>query len=441
MYLKRYLFFLAMYYLPYALLVQWSHGVVGAQPNEAHAAAHTIMALLYAGMSLNLVVFRPQDRFAFDSWMRRIMRLVVYLLLYIGLVLLPALLLLHAESGVFAVTLPVPALLFLGMLHSSGEPPQRVVKDEPEPAYPQSPLARGLYYALAYFVLFTGLAILLKGPFDEAGVPNHFRPVLFSMILLVPYLPMALMLTVVRPAAPFDFPGKGRRFSRFFIFVGLFVLFAILLPFFPANLGWDSSWFAGIVPLFLFCFMVQPLRIRTRLPVVPKTTDSRWRGLKYAAVFTILQVVIAGGLLGYWFSLEEGGRTPAFMHAAGILLAPCIGLLVLVMLHRLIVAKPHSRFQAMTKKQRYRRWWRYLFTYLMLQLVGPYLIIEFWKWNFDFNYSLALAVILFQSAAYGTDATPAWRGTRPPQPPKETPEEAIQRRLNTLTQSPPAHLR
>jgi hypothetical protein len=226
MYLKRYIFTLTIYYLPYALLVRWVDGN-GAQPNEVHAVAHTIMALLYAAMSLNLVVFRPQARFAFESWTHRGLRWLMYLTLYIGLVLLPALLLLIHDSGMFRITLPVPALLFLGMLFSPEE------KEEPDEREVEKVLAddgprRWLtYFGLYLAVPFAGgllIAMLVPEPFTLRALT------LFSLSVVAMVLWMLYRLTVSRPNIRFASLTRGQRWKRFWIHAALYLALVFLLP-------------------------------------------------------------------------------------------------------------------------------------------------------------------------------------------------------------------
>jgi hypothetical protein len=226
MYLKRYLFNLAMYYLPYVLLVRWVDAN-GAQANEAHAAAHTIMGLLYALMSLNLVVFRPQARFAFGSWARRIMRWVMYLTLYIGLVLLPALLLLFHDSGMFRIILPVPALLFLGMLFSPGK------EKEPDAAEVDRVLADdGPRRWLTYYGLY--LAVPFAGGLLIGFLVPHARLaatlLAFSLAVVAMALWMLYRLTVSRPNVRFASLTRGQRWKRFWVHAALYLALVFVLP-------------------------------------------------------------------------------------------------------------------------------------------------------------------------------------------------------------------
>ncbi|OIQ49256.1 hypothetical protein BerOc1_01181 [Pseudodesulfovibrio hydrargyri] len=226
MYLKRYLFTLVIYYLPYALLVRWVDGN-GAQPGEAHAVAHTIMGLLYAVMSLNLVVFRPQARFAFESWTHRTLRWLMYLTLYIGLVLLPALLLLSHDSGMFRIILPVPALLFLGMLFSPVEkedPDEREVKKVLADDGPRRWLT---YYGLYLAVPFAGgllIAMLVPEPFTLRALT------LFSLSVVGMALWMLYRLTVARPNIRFASLTRGQRWKRFWIHAALYLALIFVLP-------------------------------------------------------------------------------------------------------------------------------------------------------------------------------------------------------------------
>lgn len=434
--LKRYLFALTLYYPTFALSAQWFERS-GYLFEEARALAHVLTALLYVVMSLYLVVLNPPKPFAFDSTPRRIMRWLLYLALYYGLVLMPAELLLHAGSRLFYLTLAGPALFFLGMLHASGRARDQEREDRAEVRYPRPPLARGLYYALFYFIVFTGLAAGLKGPFDDMGVPNPYRPILFSMMLAVPYLFMTLVLTVIRPSKPFDYASRSSRLGRFLTYVGLFMLLSIVLPFFPANLGSDYSWLAGIVPLCLFLFMVQPAKAQVRLPSVPKTADSRWRGLKYAMAFLAVQMIPAGILLAAWFFPKAGYKPEALTVGMFTSILLYASLVFIALLYRLVVTRPHSRFQDMPRRIRYRRWLSYVSAHVLLQIVGPMAIAQFWQWDLQSSVQTVLSFVLLQAAAYGSDAVPGKKRTAPPPPPQETRDERLERRLREVQTSYP----
>lgn len=226
MYLKRYLFTLVLYYLPYVLLVRWQ-AAFGARPDEAHAAVQGILTTIYVLMSLNLVVFRPQARFAFESWMRRVMRWALYLVLYAGLVLLPALLLLFNDSDAFHITLAMPSLLFLGMLYSPGE------ENEPEGGEVDRVLAddgprRWLtYYGLYLAVPFAGgllIAMLVPKAYALPALA------LFGLFVMGMGLWMLYRLTVARPNVRFAALTRGQRWKRFGIYAGLYLTLVLVLP-------------------------------------------------------------------------------------------------------------------------------------------------------------------------------------------------------------------
>ncbi|WFS61965.1 hypothetical protein LF599_15035 [Pseudodesulfovibrio thermohalotolerans] len=439
MYLKRYLFALALYYPPYVLLQQWTQSL-GAPSNAAHALTQTAAALLYVFMSLYLTILKPQKRFAFEAAPTRITRWLMYLLLYAGLVFLPALLLLHSDSPAFHITLAIPALLFLMMLYSPDEEwDDGETEDAPPPspeAYPGAPITRGMFFALAYFTIFTALAVVLRKPLAQSGVPNSALPVMISMIMTVIYLPMTLYLTVIRPARFLDFDRLSRRWLRFFNFVGLFALLAVLGPFILAREGSDGAWLAGILAPTLFIFMVQPIMAKVKLAAVPKTADSRWRSFKYSMAYTLILSLTIGGIAAYWVLTDKG------VPASDELIVPATagtGLLFLIfsaMLHRLIVTKPHSRFQAMSTRRRYRRWSAYILSVLLLQVVCPTAINVFWQVSSEPTHLSLVSIALLHCAAYGTDAAFARKGgSTPAAPRKEAPGEAIQRRLNALSRA------
>ncbi|XXJ21017.1 hypothetical protein ACR42D_16045 [Desulfovibrio caledoniensis] len=226
MYLKRYLITLALYYLPYALLVRWVDGN-GAQANEAHAAAHAIMGLLYAAMSLNLVVFRPQARFAFESWTHRTLRWLMYLTLYIALALLPALLLLSHDSGMFRILLPVPGLLFLGMLFSPEEKKKPDEREVTKVLADDGPRRWLTYFGLYLTVPFAGgllIAMLVPEPFTLRALT------LFSLSVVGMALWMLYRLTVSRPNIRFASLTRGQRWKRFGIHAALYLALVFVLP-------------------------------------------------------------------------------------------------------------------------------------------------------------------------------------------------------------------
>ncbi|MGE4423703.1 MAG: hypothetical protein AB7D39_15520 [Pseudodesulfovibrio sp.] len=223
MYLKRYLFTLVLYYLPYALLVRWQ-AAFGARPDEAHAAVQGIMATIYVLMSLNLVVFRPQARFAFESWTHRTMRWVLYLTLYLGLVMMPALLLLRAGSDLFRLTLAAPVLLFLGMLHSPKQ------KDGPEPddgRFEDGP-KRWMTYVSVYVIAAYAGAMLIS----TLAPPRYLNTglVLLFLAKAVMGLWMIHRLTVARPNVRFASLTGGQRWKRCLIYTGLYLCLVFVLP-------------------------------------------------------------------------------------------------------------------------------------------------------------------------------------------------------------------
>jgi hypothetical protein len=226
MYLKRYLFTLALYYLPYALLVRWVDGN-SAQANEAHAAAHAIMGLLYAAMSLNLVVFRPQARFAFESWTHRTLRWLMYLTLYIALALLPALLSLSHDSGMFRILLPVPGLLFLGMLFSPEEKKKPDEREVEKVLADDGPRRWLTYYGLYLAVPFAGgllIAMQVPKPFTLRALT------LFSLSVAGMALWMLYRLTVSRPNIRFASLTRGQRWKRFGVHTALYLALVFVLP-------------------------------------------------------------------------------------------------------------------------------------------------------------------------------------------------------------------
>ncbi len=442
MYLKRYLIALALYYPPYVLLQQWTQSL-GAAANEAHALTQTAAALFYVALSLYLIILRPQKRFAFESTPTRIMRWLMYLLLYAGLVFLPALLLLHSDSPAFHITLAIPALLFLGMLYSPNEEWDDGETEEAPPspsttpeAYPAAPITRGVFFALAYFTVFTALAVLLRKPLAQNGVPNSALPVMLSMIMAFIYLPMTLYLTVLRPARFLDFESRSRRWLRFFIFVGLFALLAIVGPFVLAREGSEAAWLAGIFPLILFLFMVQPIMAKVKLAIVPKTTDSRWRSFKYSMAYILIQSLTIGATVASLIITHKNAATQGEVLTFAIAGCILVYLALLAMLHRLTVAKPHSRFQGMPTSRRYRRWGAYILSVFLLQAVCPTAIRFFWQWDLEQTHLYLMNIALLHCAAYGTDAGFARKGGSTPAAPRnEAPGEAIQRRLNALSRA------
>ena len=298
--------------------------------------------------------------------------------------------------------------------------------------------ARGLTYYLVYFVIFTGLAALLRTPLAASGVSEYGLPVIVSGLMTLFFLPMALHLTVIRPEPPFAFKPKAKRWLRFLVWAELFLLVSVLLPFFPALRGSSLTWLAGIMPLFMFLFMVQPLRAQVRLASRPGR-DSRWRAVKFWALYFLLQAVPAVGLVGYWLALPETERSPKAMALAMYIFAAAAYLLLFLVLYRIVVARPHSRFDAMPGKARWKRLGGYLLTYCCFELLGPLAIRTFWRWDVHFNYSFLLVLGLLHCAAFGTDAIPSTRpeAVEPPAP-REAPDSAIKRRLAELSRRYPA---
>ena len=282
------------------------------------------------------------------------------------------------------------------------------------------PITRGLLYALTYFLIFTLLVVLLREPLTASGVPNHYLPVILSMIMTVFFVPTALYLTIIRPNEPFAFDKKSRRWMRFFVYVGLFMLFAVLFPFFPANKGSNLSWLAGLMPLLMLICMVNPLKVQVRLAVIPKSRDSRWRSVKYGVAYTLLLTPPAAILC--WLFLTHRLLSDELLAGSILISGAYCYLLYFFMMHRLIVIKPHSRFDAMNSSSRYKRLAAYCVTYVFIGFLGPWIMTTYWQWNIGLNYSLILALALFNCAAFGTDAAPAnsrWPASEPPSPQKE----------------------
>ncbi|MEZ7196633.1 hypothetical protein [Pseudodesulfovibrio karagichevae] len=223
MYLKRYLFALVLYYLSYALLVRWQ-ALFGARPDEAHAAVQGILATIYVLMSLNLVVFRPQARFAFESWTHRTIRWVLYLTLYLGLVMMPALLMLRAGSDLFRLTLAAPVLLFLGMLHS---PKQKDVPEPDDGRFEDGP-RRWMTYASVYVIATYAGAMLITRLAPQPNV--RMGLVLLFLAKSVMGLWMLHRLTVARPNVRFASLTGGQRWKRCLVHTGLYLCLVFVLP-------------------------------------------------------------------------------------------------------------------------------------------------------------------------------------------------------------------
>jgi hypothetical protein len=239
--LKRYLFTLVLYYLPYALLVRWEASF-GARPDEAHAAVQGILATLYVLMSLNLVVFRPLERFAFGSWAHRTMRWVLYLTLYLGLVMMPALLMLRAGSDLFRLTLLPPVLLFLGMLHAPRErkAPEQGGRFEDGPR-------RWVTYVGVYVIATYAGAMLIS----TLAPPRYLNTglVLLFLAKVVMGLWMLYRLTVARPNVRFAFLTRGQRWKRWLIYTALYLCLVFVLPRILLVLT------GGTMPLDLLCII------------------------------------------------------------------------------------------------------------------------------------------------------------------------------------------
>ncbi|BCS88331.1 hypothetical protein PSDVSF_15730 [Pseudodesulfovibrio sediminis] len=248
---------------------------------------------------------------------------------------------------------------------------------------------------------------------------------------------MTLILTVIAPEKPFAFTSKARRLTHFCVYVGLFTLLACILPIFPAKKNLDYTWAAGLAPLALFPLMVQSIRPPIKLIAIPKSRDSRWRHLKYSGIYSLVLLLLGIAVAAYAMTIgpkriDSANFTVLIYATAAILYG-----VHLILLHRIIVIKPHSRFDAMPAMARYKRLAAYIITYAAIDILGPWIISEYWQWQSDIfaNCSLAIVITFFFCAAYGTDGTP-FKGVTifsgPIQAHKEGANSSIRRRLKEI---------
>ncbi|EGB14828.1 hypothetical protein DND132_1621 [Pseudodesulfovibrio mercurii] len=219
MFLKRYLLALAGYYLPCVLLARWADRL------DVQAGVQAALALLFAVMSLHLVLFRPQGRFAFVSRARRGMRWVLYLVLYIGLVLMPVLQLLQAGSSLYLLPLAMPVLIFLGMLHAPGK------RSEPgEVRRPPDAEGPGLW--LPFIGLYMGAPYAGWLLMTMLVRPRYMNMALILLFLAKVCLGLWILhwLTVSRPGVRYADLPKGARRKRFWIHAALYLNVIFVLP-------------------------------------------------------------------------------------------------------------------------------------------------------------------------------------------------------------------
>lgn len=272
-------------------------------------------------------------------------------------------------------------------------------------------IKRAIIHYVTYFTLFTLMVVVVR---STNTVPEYALPMVAAFYLTFVYAIQCFRLTVSKPEAQFAYPDSLRRCLRLIIYMGWYTLLVLIPGAYLVNKGAMYSWHIGVVPLFLYYSMAQTMRPPVRLTHQPKSRDSRHRYVKYLALIIGIQLILAFSLVYIGRDMETYRIVQATTYVGGVtILAVCAAF------YRLVVIKPHSRFDAMPKKARYKRLASIIATYLCLGLLFPWVIASVWRMNAKIlDHNTVIFVFLFV-AAYGSDGTP-YKGvgffSKPPAP-------------------------
>jgi len=250
-----------------------------------------------------------------------------------------------------------------------------------------------------------------------------------AWVMLCVFAVMSLRLIVMKPVERFAFERAGRRWARFAMYQGLFVLTACIGPIFVgAKLHSSYAWLAGFVPLVLFPLILNEKREPYSLPARHAPKDSLGRPIKYSFIFFVASFAASFAVFIFaikFLHLPEGGILPLALLVQYAILLP--------MLYRLIVTKPHSRFEGLSLRARRLRFARYAAAYAFFATIVPIVTLTAWRWRMPSNLYLELPLFLF--AAMGTDARLYRKGgdfANPFKSGRKADDQAIKRRLDRL---------
>lgn len=274
-------------------------------------------------------------------------------------------------------------------------------------------IARAIKYYVIYFILFTILAVAWR---LEPSLPPCAYPAVNSIILLPVFAIMCFRLVVWRPQQRFALPSLSARWMRFAVYLGCFILLVLMAA---IGLGVQfarmESWWTGIVPFFLFQAMVQPLKADIRLPHRPKSPDSRWRSLKYSLVYINGNLLLVVGIAILFADTFVNN-----MWAAILITATVSSSIVFGALYRIVVLKPHSRFNNLPKPARLKRLAQIFAAYCLFAWGLTTAIAFWWQWEMDFPIDAIIVIAIFQTAVFGSDGAPGPKASASPSGPDNT---------------------
>lgn len=257
---------------------------------------------------------------------------------------------------------------------------------------------RAIIHYIIYFTLFTLMVLVVR---STNTVPEYGLPIVAAFYLTIVYAITCFRLTVSKPEKQFAYPDRLRRRLRLLIYMGWYMLLVLIPGAYLGNKESMFSWHIGLVPAFLYMSMAQSLRPPVKLTPRPGTRDSQWRYMKYTGIYLgiSLILIIAAVILCLNINME-------YIMPTALVVAAISTLIFFGMIYRLIVTRPHSRFDSMPRKARYKRFWLTVGTYCILGMAIPLAILLLWKWETGTPFQTPITIAFFFTAAYGSDGTP-----------------------------------
>ncbi|MGE4423702.1 MAG: hypothetical protein AB7D39_15515 [Pseudodesulfovibrio sp.] len=291
---------------------------------------------------------------------------------------------------------------------------------------------RAIKYYVVYFLIF-GFFAWLRFQLADMGaasrLPGYMIPGETAWIMLCIFAAMSLRLIVIKPAERFAFERSGRRWARFAMYQGVFILTACIGPIFVgAKLHSPNAWLAAFVPLALFPLILNEKREPYYLPARHAPKDGMGRPIKYSFIYMAAWITLNFAVVVFAIKILHLGLLPLTLLVLLIQYA-----ILLSMLYRLVVTKPHSRFEGLSLRARRLRFARYAAAYVFFATIVPIVTHYAWRWRMPSHLYLELPLFLF--AAMGTDVRLNRKGggfANPFKSGRKPDDQAVRRRLDDL---------